>query len=174
MDDMTIEKLKKIKAIVSDIDGVLTDGRTGFVPEPEVKFFNFRDGHWLKVAMRSGMRVGLISGRKCAANQVRAKELGLNFLYEDVKDKRAAFEDVLKKYDLSAEECLYVGDDLIDYPLIKRAGFGVAVADGVEELDEVADYRTKTPGGHGVMVELVRMLLKAQGKMDEAMERYRK
>ena len=170
---MDVEKLKKIKAIISDIDGVLTDGRTGYNPDPEVKFFHFRDGHWLKMAMRTGLLVGLVSGRKCEANRVRAGELGLTFIYEDVKDKRTAFAEILKEYDLTPEECLYVGDDLIDYPLIKRVGFGVVVADGVDELDEVADYRTKTPGGHGVMVELVRMLLTAQGTLDEVLERYR-
>lgn len=170
---MYTEKLKKIKAVVSDIDGVLTDGRTGYCPKPDIKFFNFKDGHWLRMAMRADLLVGLISGRGCEANRVRAGELGLTFIYENVKDKRTAFEEVLQTYGLTAEECLYVGDDVIDYPLIKRAGFGVVVADGVAELDEVADYRAKTPGGQGVMVELVRMVLTAQGRMDEVLERYR-
>ena len=170
---MQTDKLKKIKVVVSDIDGVLTNCTTGYLPTPELKMFHYRDGHWIKMAQRTGLKIGLISGRSCEANRVRAKELGLDFLYEDIKDKSTAFEEVLKNFNVSAEECLYVGDDIIDYPVIKRAGIGVVVADGVEELDEVADYRTKTPGGQGVMVEILRKLMLAQGTLDTVLERYR-
>ena len=169
----SLRNISEITTVILDVDGVLTDGRTGYCPKPDIKFFNFKDGHWLRMAMRADLLVGLISGRGCEANRVRAGELGLTFIYENVKDKRTAFEEVLQTYGLTAEECLYVGDDVIDYPLIKRAGFGVVVADGVAELDEVADYRAKTPGGQGVMVELVRMVLTAQGRMDEVLERFR-
>lgn len=124
------DKLRKIKAVVLDVDGVLTDGRAGFGGENEIKFFHLRDGHWMKLAIRAGLKVGLLSGRGAKANRQRAGELGLSFCYENCKDKLEAFEKMLAEQGLSAEECLYMGDDVIDMPPMRRAGVGVVVADG--------------------------------------------
>lgn len=167
-------KLMKIRAIVLDVDGVLTDGRAGFGGEEEIKFFHLRDGHWMKLAMRAGLKVGLLSGRSAKANRLRAAELGLTFIYENCKDKLEAFERMLSEQQLAAEECLYMGDDVIDLPPMRRAGAGVVVADGVPELDEAALWRTETPGGHGAVAEVVRILLAEQGKLDAVLERYRR
>lgn len=168
------DKLKKIKAIVLDVDGVLTDGRAGYGGEEEIKFFHLRDGHWMKLALRAGLKVGMLSGRGSRANRQRAAELGLSFIYENCKDKLEAFERLLEEQGLSAEECLYMGDDVIDLPPMRRAGVGVVVADGVPELDEAALWRTKTPGGHGAVAEVVRILLAEQGRLDAVLERYRR
>ena len=168
------DKLKKIKAIVLDVDGVLTDGRAGFGGEDEIKFFHLRDGHWMKLAMRAGLKVGLLSGRSAKANRLRAGELGLSFCYEDCKDKLEAFLRMLDEQGLTAEECLYMGDDVIDLPPMRRAGVGVTVADGVPEMDEAALWRTSAPGGHGAVAEVVRVVLAEQGKLDEVLERYRR
>ncbi|MBS1369682.1 MAG: HAD hydrolase family protein [Lentisphaeria bacterium] len=167
-------KLMKIRAVVLDVDGVLTDGRAGFGGEEEIKFFHLRDGHWMKLAMRAGLKVGLLSGRGAKANRLRAAELGLTFIYENCKDKLEAFERMLSEQQLAAEECLYMGDDVIDLPPMRRAGAGVVVADGVPELDEAALWRTETPGGHGAVAEVVRILLAEQGKLDAVLERYRR
>lgn len=171
---MQSDKLKKIKAVVLDVDGVLTDGRTGFGGEDEIKFFHLRDGHWMKLALRAGLKVGLLSGRSAKANRQRVKELGLSFCYENCKDKLEAFETMLIEQGVSAEECLYMGDDVVDMPPMRRAGVGVVVADGVPELDEVALWRTETPGGHGAVAEVIRILLSEQNKLDGLLERYRR
>lgn len=168
------EKLRKIRAVVLDIDGVLTDGRVGYDGERKIKFFNYRDGHWIKLALRSGLLVGALSGARSPANAQRAEELGFSFLREGVKDKLEGFGQLVADLGVAPEQCLYMGDDVMDMPPMRRAGVAVAVRDGVPELDEVADWRTETPGGHGAVCEVVRKLLAAQGKLDAALEKYRR
>ena len=168
------EKLADIRAVVLDIDGVLTDGRVGYDGEKKVKFFNYRDGHWMKLAIRAGLLVGTLSGARSPANAQRVNELGLSFLREGEKDKLAGFEALVAELGVSPEECLYMGDDVIDMPPMRRAGVAVAVRDAVPELDEVADWRTKTPGGHGAVCEVMRELLAAQDKLDAVLEVYRR
>ena len=159
------EAFRKIKAVVLDVDGVLTDGRAGYGAEEEIKFFHLRDGHWMRMAIRSGLKVGLLSGRGSRANRRRAEELGLSFCYENCKDKLEGFERLLAEQSLQPEECLYIGDDVIDMPVMRRVGVAVAVADGVPELDEVVDFRTRTPGGHGAVCEVMRRLMMEQGTL---------
>ena len=168
------EKLRKIRAIILDIDGVLTDGRVGYDGERKIKFFNYRDGHWLKMAIRSGFVVCALSGAQSPANCQRTKELGFALCREGIKDKLSGFESVLSELKLAPEECLYMGDDMIDYPVLKRVGVPVAVADAVPELDEVVVYRTAAPGGHGAVCEAIRLLLEARGDLDGLLERYRR
>lgn len=168
------EQFKAIKAIVLDVDGVLTDGRMGYGAEDEIKFFHVRDGHGLKMAQRCGLKLGIISGRSAAANRRRAKELGFDFIYENCHDKLAAFESMLQEQQLKPEECLYIGDDVIDMPILRRAGIGVTVADAPPYMDEVVQWRTKNPGGKGAVREVIDTLLQAMGVWDTMMERYRK
>ena len=169
-----LEKLADIRALILDIDGVLTDGRVGYGADDKIKFFNYRDGHWIKMALRAGLIVGALSGAECAANRRRTGELGFSFCYEKVTDKLAGFERVLAEWKLAPHECMYMGDDVIDMPPMRRAGVAVAVADAVPELDEVADWRTRLGGGHGAVCEAIRELLRAQGKLDQQLERYRR
>ncbi|MCQ2378823.1 MAG: HAD hydrolase family protein [Victivallaceae bacterium] len=168
------ENFRRIKLVICDIDGVLTDGRVGYGADDFIKFFHYRDGHWLKLAMRAGLEVGWLSGRKSRANEERAWELGITFLKENVTDKQAAFDEILAERRLDATECFYIGDDVIDLPVMRRCGVAVAVADAVPELDEVADFRTRAEGGHGAVCEAVRRLLLEQGKLDSVLERYRR
>jgi len=169
-----LEKLRKIRVVILDVDGVLTDGRVGYDGERKIKFFNYRDGHWMKLAIRAGIRVGMLSGAQSPANAQRANELGLSFLREGVKDKLTGFEELVAELEVAPEECLYMGDDVIDMPPMRRAGVAVAVRDAVPELDEVADWRTTAPGGHGAVCEVVHELLAAQDKLDAVLERYRR
>ena len=142
---ISADKARRIKAVILDIDGVLTDGRVGYGGNELIKFFHYRDGHWLKLALRAGLIVGLLSGRESRANRERATELGLTFVRENIHDKLVEFEKLLTEYDLAPEECLYIGDDVIDMPVLSRVGIPVAVADAVPELDEVVIYRTAAP-----------------------------
>ena len=166
-------RVEKIRAVILDVDGVLTDGRFGYAGDGgEVKFFHARDGHGIKLLRRAGLLVGILSGRGSAANRRRAVELGMHFVYEDEKNKRAAFERILAEQNLRAVECLYVGDDLVDVPVLRRAGIGVAVADAVPEARAAADWCTRAPGGAGAVREVAEWLLRKQGKWAEVTERY--
>lgn len=167
------EKALKIKAIVLDVDGVLTDGRIGYGGDgEEIKFFNVRDGHAIKLATRAGMKVGILSGRRSKANETRAAELGFDFAYQNEKNKSEALDRLLAELGLREEECLYMGDDLVDLPVFRRVGVAVTVADGVEELDSESDFRTRAPGGQGAVRETLVWLLKAQGKWEDVTRRY--
>lgn len=168
------DKAKLIKLVILDVDGVLTDGRFGYTsnPDEEIKFFNAKDGHAMKMLMRSGVKLGVISGRGSAANRKRFDELGLTFFYEKQTDKLKCFKEMLVEYDLNAEDCLYMGDDVIDLPLVLRCGIGVAVSDAVPELIEVADLVTEIPGGKGAVRETLVWLMKEQGQWDHLMKRY--
>ena len=166
--------ISDIKAVVLDVDGVLTDGRIGYGggSPREIKFFDVRDGQGIRLALRAGLQVGILSGRKSQANRVRAKELGLSFLYEGCLDKLAGWEQMLADLGLKPEECMYIGDDVVDMPPMRRAGFPVAVADAAPELDSVAMYRTQHFGGRGAVREAIEILLKGQGKWDSVLEKY--
>ena len=166
------DKAQRIRALVLDIDGVLTDGRIGYVGETEVKAFHVRDGHGLKLARRAGLKVGALSGRASAANRRRAAELEFDFLYEGCKDKAAAFVGLLAEQGLRPEECLVIGDDLVDLPVLRAAGIAVAVADAIPELDAVCDFRTTLPGGAGAVREAIEWLLKETGRWEGLVQRY--
>ena len=166
---------QRITTLIFDIDGTLTDGRTAYDASGNViKFFDMRDLHWLKLALRAGLQVGILSGRHDAANDRMIADVKLSFAVQNAKDKVAGFEQLLRDNGLTAGECLYAGDDVVDMPVISRAGIGVAVADAVPELDEVAAFRTSAPGGRGAAVEIVRMVLKEKNLFGQIMERYRR
>ena len=166
------DKAGKIAAVVLDIDGVLTDGMLGYGDHDEIKFFHVRDGHGIKLAMRAGLKIGALSGRAAEANRRRAEELGFDFIYEGEKNKREAFQRLLAEQQLTAEVCLYIGDDVVDIPVMRRAGLAATVADAPEELDSYCDLRAKLPGGRGAVREILEWLLKEQGKWDDLMQRY--
>ncbi|MDD2404428.1 MAG: HAD hydrolase family protein [Victivallaceae bacterium] len=172
MNSISQDRIDKIRAIVLDIDGVMTDGRLGYSAADEIKFFNVLDGHGIKLALRAGLLVGVLSGRKCIANRKRAEELGLSFFYEGAKDKKAAFEQLQQEHNLRGEECLCIGDDIVDIPLLKGAGIGVTVADALDYMDNYCDFRTVRCGGRGAVREVLDWLLQRQGKWDKLMERY--
>lgn len=163
----------RIRALVLDVDGVLTDGRIGYGSQDgEIKFFDVKDGHALKLLRRAGLKAGILSGRASAANRQRAAELSLDFIYEGEKDKGAAFHRLLQEQGLQAEECLMVGDDLVDLPVMRRAGLAVAVADAVPEVRQAAAWVTAAPGGRGAVREVAVWLLRSQGKWEDVIGRY--
>ena len=168
------EKARRIRAIVLDIDGVLTDGRIGYGcgSGEEIKFFHVRDGHGIVLARRAGIKVGVLSGRASHANEHRAKELKLDFLYTGILDKKEGFETLLKEQNLAPEECMYIGDDIVDARPMALCGLAVAVGDAVPELDRIADLRTRHAGGNGAVREAIEFLLKEQNRWDSLMTRY--
>ncbi len=168
------EKASRIRAIVLDVDGVLTDGGIGYGcgSKDEIKFFHVRDGHGIVLAKRAGLKVGILSGRSSETNRTRAAELKLDFLYEGFLDKAEGFRNLLEAQNLAPEECLYIGDDLVDARPMALSGLAVVVGDGVPELDSVADYRTRAAGGRGAVRETIELLLKEQGKWDSLLARY--
>jgi 3-deoxy-D-manno-octulosonate 8-phosphate phosphatase (KDO 8-P phosphatase) len=166
---------KKIRLLALDVDGVLTDG--GIILDNqgnELKVFNVRDGHGIKMLQAAGIRVALITGRSSGTVARRALELGITDIFQGTNSKLIAYRQLLDKYSLSDSEVAYVGDDIVDIPLLKRVGLPVIVADAVGELDQYALLKTKNRGGRGAVREVSDILLKASGKWKELINEYDK
>jgi len=167
------ERLLRIKMVIMDVDGVLTDGSMIFNADgTESKTFNVRDGSGIKYLMRNGIETALLSARECAAVRSRAESLGINRCITGALDKLPAYRRLLEEARLPDADVCYVGDDLPDIPPMRAAGFPVAVADAVREVKDVAAYVTETPGGRGALREVAEMILRAQGKWEGVMQRY--
>jgi 3-deoxy-D-manno-octulosonate 8-phosphate phosphatase (KDO 8-P phosphatase) len=165
--------LGKIKLLILDVDGVLTNGIV-FLNETgtESKAFHLRDGHGIKLLQKCGIGIVLLSGRYSEATLRRAEELGIKEVYQGIVDKLPLYEKVLRDKGLEDDEVAYMGDDLMDLPLLRRAGFGATVADGIEEAKEVAEYVATKKGGEGAVREVIELILKSQGKWQEVTARY--
>jgi 3-deoxy-D-manno-octulosonate 8-phosphate phosphatase (KDO 8-P phosphatase) len=163
-----LARASRIRLLILDIDGVLTDGRLYFDAKGEtLKVFHVRDGHGIKMAQRSGLEVALVSGRRSDAAYHRARELGVNRFYEGVRDKVTILEELLATLNLQPNEAAAVGDELVDLPLFHRVGLGVAVVDAVPEVVAAAHWVTSLPGGRGAVREVCDLILKARGKWQE-------
>jgi 3-deoxy-D-manno-octulosonate 8-phosphate phosphatase (KDO 8-P phosphatase) len=167
------DRAKKIRLFLMDVDGTLTDGGVCLLSLPdggiaEMKVFNAQDGAGLKLAHIMGLKTGFITGRKSPAVQRRAEELSVEFVYLGQATKTAAFEECMQKAGVTEDEVAYMGDDLPDMPLAKRAGLAVAVANAASELKEISHYVTKAGGGGGAAREVIELILKAQGRWEEA------
>ncbi|MEE9542157.1 MAG: HAD-IIIA family hydrolase [Thermodesulfobacteriota bacterium] len=173
LDSAAVEKIKRVKLLILDVDGVLTDGSINYTDDGrEIKSFNVKDGHGIKLLMRSGVGVALVTARESEAVAIRAKDLGVEDLFQGQKEKVGAFEAILEKRGVSAEETAYVGDDLIDLPVLRITGFSVAVSNAVAEVREAVDYVTKLDGGRGAVREITDLICRVQGTWDEVTGRY--
>ena len=158
-----------IHLLLTDVDGVLTDGGMTFDEEGrELKTFNVRDGLGVKLFQRAGGRVGIVTGRTSRVVDHRASDLKIEIIHQGVKEKLAVVEQIAAAAGVSLEEVAFIGDDLPDLTSIRAVGFGVAVADAASELLAAADYVTKAPGGRGAFREVVEKLLKESGRWEEA------
>lgn len=167
------ERLKQIKLLILDVDGVLTDGRIIFDSNGvESKFFNVKDGHGIKMLQRSGIEVGIISGRESQVVYNRAVELGIGQVYQKSLDKLVPYRQMLEATGLSDEQVAFMGDDVIDIPLLKRVGFAAAPADAVQEVFPLAHFISKNRGGWGAVREVCDLILKAQGNWESVTSRY--
>lgn len=167
------ERLRNIRLLLLDVDGVLTDGRITYDAQGvESKTFDVKDGHGLKMLQRAGIKVGIITGRQSSIVALRAQELGIEILHQGAKQKLPPYEAVLREHGLKEREVAYVGDDLVDLPILARVGFAVTVADGAEELREHVDYVTRKAGGRGAVREICDLLLKEGGYWPQVTDRY--
>lgn len=173
MEDPTLveRRASGIKLLLMDCDGVLTDGCLMLLKNgDEQKIFNVRDGQGLVLLHRAGLKSGIISGRRSSFVEQRSRELGINYLRQGSTNKIRDFEELLAASGAEEAAVAFVGDDLADIPLMRRAGLAVAVADAVAETRAVAHYVTLEPGGRGAVREVAELILKAQGRWQALVE----
>jgi 3-deoxy-D-manno-octulosonate 8-phosphate phosphatase (KDO 8-P phosphatase) len=173
-----LARARKIKLFLMDVDGTLTDGGVclisstaadgGAASVSEMKIFDAKDGQGLSLAHTMGIQTGFITGRRSPAVAKRAEELKVTFVYLGQANKTQAFEECVEKAGVTQEEVAYMGDDLPDIPLAQRAGLAISVADGADELKAVCHYITRRLAGRGAAREVVELILKAQGRWEEA------
>jgi len=167
------KRAARIRLLLMDCDGVLTDGRIWlFENGEEQKGFHTRDGLGIELLHRAGLRSGIISGRTSSAVQKRAHGLGMSFVIQGCEDKQKAFAEILDQAGLENLEVAFIGDDLNDIPLMLQSGLGVAVADAALEAREHAHYITSVAGGSGAVREVIELILKAQGRWDALIAKY--
>lgn len=167
------KRAARVRLLVLDVDGVLTDGRIIMDHEGrEIKAFDVRDGHGIKLLREAGTEVAVLTGRSSTVVQHRADDLGIPWVQQGVNDKVKAYQEIARAVGIKDEETCFVGDDVVDIPLLKRVGLPVVVADGVHEAKQCALYITQSPGGRGAVREVCDLLLQAQDKWDEIMRRY--
>ncbi len=171
-DEATLQhQAARIRLLLFDVDGVLTDGRILVHPDgTESKAFSIRDGAGIVWAHRAGLRTGLLSGRQSAATAIRAAQLGIPIVRHQRGDKLGVFEAVLRDEGMEAGAVAFMGDDLLDLPVLLRAGLSAAPADADPEVSRRVDWVSRYPGGGGAARELVELVLRAQGKWDEVVE----
>jgi len=156
-----------------DVDGVLTDGKLHFTSDgQEFKSFDVQDGHGIAMANRAGLLLGFVSGRPSKATEQRAADLGLKIVKQGPVNKMDMVEEIKREHKLRDEEIAFIGDDLVDLPVLRRVGLGVAVPNAVAEVKAVAHYITKRRGGDGAVREVIEMILKARGLWDSAVAKY--
>jgi YrbI family 3-deoxy-D-manno-octulosonate 8-phosphate phosphatase len=173
LDDAIIERARRITLLLSDVDGVLNDGRLTFDEQGgELKQFHIRDGLGVKLWQRAGHRFGIVTGRSSPSTQRRAAELGVSLVRQGAEDKLAAVQQIIGELKISPEAIAYIGDDLPDLPAIRFVGLGVAVCDACDVVRSSAAAVTKTAGGYGAVRELIEAVLAAQGRWDEVISSY--
>jgi 3-deoxy-D-manno-octulosonate 8-phosphate phosphatase (KDO 8-P phosphatase) len=166
-------RARRIKLLLMDCDGVLTDGRIELLENgDESKTFHTRDGHGIVLLHRAGLETGIISGRSSTLVERRARELGMKHVRQGTWDKIKDYEDLLVEAGADEAAVAFIGDDVTDIPLMQRAGLAVAVADAVSETRAAAHYVTQLPGGFGAVREVCELILKAQGHWSDLMKRY--
>ena len=166
-------RARRIKLLLMDCDGVLTDGRLWLTSDgDEQKAFHARDGQGISLLHRAGLQTGIITGRTSSAVDRRARDLKMSYVRQYAKDKIKALEEILAEAGVTTDECGYIGDDVGDIPVMRRVGLAVAVSDAVEETKQAAQYITALKGGQGAVREVCDLVLKAQGRWDELMERF--
>jgi 3-deoxy-D-manno-octulosonate 8-phosphate phosphatase (KDO 8-P phosphatase) len=168
-----IARARAVRLVVFDVDGVLTDGALFIDTEGrEHKVFHSRDGHGMKMLRDCGVELAIITGRSSPAVTHRMASLGIEHVFQGQQDKLPAFRQLLATLDLEADQAAYVGDDVVDLPIMRRVGFAVAVADAHPLVKRHAHWQTANPGGRGAARDVCELIMEAQGRLDAALERY--
>jgi 3-deoxy-D-manno-octulosonate 8-phosphate phosphatase (KDO 8-P phosphatase) len=168
-----LSKATQIELVILDVDGVLTDGRLYLDNDGnEYKAFHIRDGHGIKMLLAAGVEIAIISGRHAASVERRMADLGIRYAYLGVEDKLSVFDSLLVRLGLLAEQVAYVGDDLIDLPVMTRVGLAIAVRDADPFVKQHAHWQTPSPGGRGAVREVCELLLEARGQLAVLRDRY--
>lgn len=171
--DRAVECARRVRLMLFDVDGVLTDGRLWYGPAGEtLKAFHVLDGHGIKLLMQTGTMVGLLSGRSSSAVAVRAAELGIPHVLQGIEDKRAAFDALCDRLGIAAVEAGFMGDEVVDLPVLQRCGFACAPAEGHERVRASVHYVARAPAGAGAAREVCEFILQAQGRLEAALARY--
>ncbi len=172
MDDI-YKRAADIRLVIFDVDGVLTDGRLYFGAQgDEYKTFHVRDGLGMNMLQASGVAIGIITARKSKAVALRMQGLGVEYVYQGQQNKLPAFEDLLKRAELDSPQVAYVGDDVIDLPIMRRVGMAVAVADAHPYVKQNSHWQTSHNGGCGAVREVCELIMKAQGTLDAQFKQY--
>lgn len=173
IEERILNKIRKVRLLILDVDGVMTDGRI-IIDDAglESKQFDVKDGHGLKILMKYGIGVALVTGRRSRVVDHRAADLGITEVHQGIWNKAEVFEEILKRRQISPEETACVGDDVVDIPILRLAGFSVAVADAVPEARQIADYVTRHRGGRGAVREVCEVILKAQNRWHDVAVKY--
>lgn len=168
-----LDRARLIRLAIFDVDGVLTDGSL-FIGDDgrEYKAFDSRDGHGMKMLQDSGVGLAIISGRSSEAVRIRMQGLGIEHIYQGRNDKLAAYEELKESLQLGDEQIAYVGDDVLDLPVMGRVGLAIAVADAHTLARRHSHWQTRSPGGRGAAREVCELVMEAQGTLDEMTARY--
>lgn len=173
METNAIARAAQIRLMIFDVDGILTDGSLHYGPDGEaIKTFNVLDGHGIKLLQRSGVTTAIISARQSPIVSRRAADLGIEYVHQGIHDKRTAFEHLLKQTNIDMQACGFVGDDLIDLPILSRVGFSASVPNGHPDVISRVHYVTKASGGRGAARELCDFILRAQGNYEQTLATY--
>ncbi|RMF92223.1 MAG: phenylphosphate carboxylase subunit delta [Nitrospinota bacterium] len=171
--EIALQKAQKVKLLILDVDGVMTDGRVTFDAQgQEMKTFHVRDGHGIVLAHQANLRSAILSGRASDVVAQRAAELGIDLVFQKVYNKLEVYETLLAQTGLQREETAYIGDDVVDIPVLRQVGFSVAVADAVPEVKEIVDFVTEHKGGEGAVRECIELILRAQGVWSQLIAQY--
>jgi 3-deoxy-D-manno-octulosonate 8-phosphate phosphatase (KDO 8-P phosphatase) len=170
---MVLSKLKRIKLLLLDVDGVLTDGGIIYNDNgSEIKVFNVKDGLGMRLLMEAGIHLGIVTGRRSNALYNRCKDLGINLIYDGVGNKIDVLDELLDQTGVSVEEVAFIGDDLPDLALMKIIGLSIAVSDAHKSILDHADMVTSAKGGQGAVREVCETILKAKGLWENILERF--
>ncbi|MFH1441219.1 MAG: HAD-IIIA family hydrolase [Candidatus Omnitrophota bacterium] len=173
MDNQLLEKVKKIKLLLLDVDGVLTDGRIIYDSRGrDMRFFDVHDGMGVALLKKAGISTILITAKGSRAIKPRARDMKVDKVYADISPKSSVLDRILEDYKIKADEVCFVGDDLVDLCLLKRVGLPVAVSNALDEIKKVCVYVTSKRGGRGAVREITELLLKAQGKWETVIADY--
>lgn len=168
-----LERARRVKLMLFDVDGVLTDGRLWYGPLGEaLKAFHSFDGHGIKMLAKTGVRIGLLSGRSSPAVALRAAELGIEHVLQGVDDKRGAYEALLQRLRLGEQSTGFMGDELVDAPVLSRCGLACAPREAPEAVRKLAHYVPAMPAGAGAAREVCELLMRSQGTLERAIEAY--